>query len=106
MIVGGIAGFAIDRYDLHKDNSHHDKAYFKNYMTEELNLTAVQQRQLDSIINYAHPKFQAVRRRFNVDMQSQMDSSHKMINSILTPDQQRKFQALLDKQMQNNPVNK
>lgn len=106
MIIGAIAGFAIDRYDLQKQDSHHGKAYFKNYLTKELNLTMVQQRQLDSIINYAHPKFQGIRKRFNFDMQSQMDSAHKMITNILTPNQQQKFHVLLDKQTQTNSANK
>ncbi len=97
MIVGGIVGYAIDRNQFQHDDSHSGKTRFINFMTEQLNLTAIQQRQLDSIVNVVHPKFQSIRSRFNAEMQKQVDSTRQMIKTILTPDQQKKLQVLNNK---------
>ncbi|HUI30881.1 MAG TPA: hypothetical protein VLX91_11735 [Candidatus Acidoferrales bacterium] len=104
MIVGGVAGFAIDKYGMRNDDSHFGKRRYINYLTKELSLTQTQQKQLDSIISYAHPKFQAIRKKFNADLQSQMDSTRKMINTILSSEQQNKFQLVLG-QMKSNSDN-
>ena len=95
MVIGGLAGYAIDRYRLQGSDSHFGKTRFINYMTKELDLTQSQQGQLDSIINYVHPKFQAIRKKFSEDLQGQMDSTRKMITDILTDKQQQKFQIVL-----------
>lgn len=94
MIIGGVAGFAIDKYRTQNGDSHFGKSRFISYMTKELNLTQKQQEQLDSIISYVHPKFQAIRKKFNADLQGQMDSTRKMITGILTDEQQRKLQTV------------
>lgn len=104
MIIGGVAGFAIEKYRMQSGDSHFGRTRFINYMTKELSLTQAQQRQLDSIITYAHPKFHAIREKFNVDMKNQMDSTRKMITNILTNEQQQKFQIVLS-QMRNDSDN-
>lgn len=104
MIIGGVAGFAIDRDGMQNGDSHLGKTRFVNYMTKQLNLTQMQQGQLDSIINYVHPKFQAIRKKFNADLQSQMDSTKTMITNILTNEQRQKFQVVLN-QMKSNSDN-
>ena len=97
MIVGGAVGFEIDRHALQDGDSHVGKARFENYCTKQLNLNVEQQKQLDSVINLIHPKFQAIRKKFNEDMQSQADSGQRMISKILTPEQQDKFRVLMAK---------
>ena len=94
LIVGGIAGFAIDRLELQPSDSHFGKTRFVNFMTEQLGLSGNQQSQLDSIITYVHPKFQAIRKNFKSELKSQIDSTQGMIKSILTPQQQTKLDAL------------
>ncbi|MFZ1082236.1 MAG: hypothetical protein WAO19_09955 [Candidatus Kryptoniota bacterium] len=97
MIIGGAAGFEIDR-QLQNSDTHHGHAQYVSYLTHELDLTTNQQKQLDSILNYVHPKFQAIRKEFNVDMQTEMDSTQNMINNILTSaEQQSKFRVLIAK---------
>jgi hypothetical protein len=97
MIIGGVAGFEIDRHGFQNNDSHFGKTRFVNYVTKELGLTANQQRQLDSVIDYAHPRFQTIRKKFNTDMQTEMDSTQNMINNILTSEQQSKFRVLFAK---------
>ncbi len=97
MIIGGAVGFEIDRYASQNSDSRYGKTRFLNYVTKELGLTTYQRGQLDSIIVRAHPKFQAIRKRFNADMQAEMDSTQDIINSILTPDQQSKLRVLFSK---------
>ena len=94
LIVGGVAGVAVDRLAFQTGESHFGKTKFINYMTEELGLSTVQQRQLDSIITYVHPKFQAIRKNFKSEMKGQIDSTQGMIKSILTPRQQIKLDSL------------
>ncbi len=94
LIVGGIAGVVVDRLAFQSRESHFGKTKFINYMTEELGLSTGQQRQLDSIITYVHPKFQAIRKNFKSEMKSQIDSTQGMIKSILTPQQQIKLDSL------------
>lgn len=94
LIVGGIAGFAIDRLELQTGESHFGKTRFVNFMTEQLGLSVYQQRQLDSIITFVHPKFQTIRKNFKSELKSQIDSTQDMIKSILTPQQQTKLDAL------------
>ncbi|MCL5268599.1 MAG: hypothetical protein M1469_10925 [Bacteroidetes bacterium] len=97
MIIGGIAGFAIDRFDSQPGSSHFGKTKFINYMTKELGLTGTQQKQLDSIVTYVHPKFQAIRKDFRSKLENQIDSTQDMIKSILTPVQRKKVEALYNK---------
>ncbi len=104
MIIGGVAGFGIDRYRMQSHDSHLGKTRFINYLTKELGLSQTQQQQVDSIITYVHPKFQSIRKRFNTDLQSQMDSTRKMIGNILTDEQQQKFQIVLN-QMKSDSNN-
>ncbi len=97
MIVGGIAGFAISSFETQPNSSHFGKNRFINYMTKELSLTTTQQRQLDSIATYAHPKFQAIRKDFRSRLEGEIDSTQAMIKSILTNAQRSKFEALSKK---------
>ena len=111
MIIGGVAGFEIDRHGIPNSDSHMGKTRFISYLTNEFDLTQVQRKQLDSIINYAHPKFQTIRRKFNTDLQEQMDSTRKMIKNILNDQQQQKFQCCVKPnakaiQITNRIVNK
>ena len=101
MIVGGVVGFEIDMYEFQNSDSHIGKTQFEKYCTKELKLTAEQQRQLDSVIDSIHPKFQAIRKKFNADMESQADSGREMIDKILTPEQQDKFRVLMAKMKSN-----
>jgi hypothetical protein len=94
LIVGGIAGVVVDRLAFQSRESHFGKTKFINSLTAELGLSTGQQRQLDSIITYVHPKFQAIRKDFKVEMRSQIDSTQGMIKSILTPQQQIKLDSL------------
>lgn len=105
LIAGGIAGFAIDRLEIQRGESHFGKTKFVNFMTQQLALSMDQQRRLDSIITFVHPKFQLIRKDFKSAMKSQIDSTQDMIKSILTPDQQTKLDAL-NKKMQNENDNK
>jgi len=104
MIIGGVAGFVIERYRIQSGDSHFGKTRFISYMTKELDLTQTQRRQLDSIIDYVHPKFHAIREKFNADLQSQMDSTKMMITNILTNEQQQKLQFVYS-QMKSNSDN-
>ncbi len=102
MIIGGIAGFAIDRYGMQSGDSHFGKTRFMNYLTKQLDLTEMQQKQLDSIVTYVHPRFREIRQKFNADMRNQMDSTRNMIMGILTPEQQQKYQALFSQRHGNS----
>lgn len=105
LIVGGIAGFAVDRLEFQPGDSHFGKTRFVNFMTQQLGLSVDQQIQLDSIITSVHPKFQAIRKNFKSEMKSQVDSTQDMIKSILTPQQRTKLDAL-NKKMQSESDNK
>ncbi len=102
MVIGGFVGVAIDRYGFQNNDSHFGKTRFVNYVSKRLDLTSSQRRQLDSLINYVHPKFQAIRKKFNADLQDQMDSTKKMITEILTTEQQHEFQVVLNQMKKNS----
>ncbi len=97
MIIGGIASFAIYKFESQPDSSHFGKTRFVNYMTKELDLTASQQKQLDSIVTYVHPKFQTIRKNFRLRLESQIDSTQDMIKSILTPVQRAKIEKIYNR---------
>lgn len=105
LVIGGVAGFAIDRLVLEPNSSHFGKARFVSFMTQQLGLSKPQQRQLDSIITFVHPRFQSIRKTFSTAMKSEADSTQAMIRSILTPRQQGKLDAL-DKKMRGGSDNK
>lgn len=105
LIVGGIAGFAIDRLELQPNGGHFGKARFISFMTQQLALTRNQQRQLDSIITYVHPKFQEIRQSFKTEMKSQIDSTQDMIKSILSLKQRTELDSL-NRRMQRQNDNK
>jgi hypothetical protein len=102
MIIGVVVGIGIDKYLFQNSGSHFGKTRFVNYLTNELNLTLTQRHQLDSVLDYVHPKFQAIRSKFNTDMQMQVDSTQNMINRILTSEQQDKFRLLIAKMEKNH----
>lgn len=105
LVVGGVAGFAIDRLYFAPSDSHFGKTRFINFMTQELGLSTTQKRQLDSIITFVHPKFQAIRKNFYTAMKNQSDSTQGMIRTILTAEQQARLDAL-NKKMQSGNDNK
>jgi len=94
MLVGGIACVTVDRIYFQHTDTHFVKSKFMNYMTRELNLTELQQQQLDSIVTFMHPKFQSIRDKYSTDMKRQGDSTRTMIDRILTNEQRSKLQAL------------
>ncbi len=102
LVIGGIAGFGIDRFYFQHSNSHFGKTRFVHFMTQQLALTNTQQRQLDSIITFVHPKFQGIRKGFKSAMQSQVDSTQAMIKRILTAQQQVKLDSLNQKMQSDN----
>jgi hypothetical protein len=102
MVIGIVAGFAVERYRMRSGETHFGKTRYVNYMTKQLELTQVQQRQLDSIITYVHPKFQAIRKDFNADLQAQLDSTRRMIANILTNEQRQRFQLMLSQTKANS----
>ncbi len=101
LVIGGVGGFAIDRLVVQPNESRFGKSRFVGFMTQQLGLSARQQHQLDSIITFVHPKFQAIRRTFGAAMKSQADSTQAMIRSILSPQQQKKLDAL-DRKMRGD----
>ncbi len=105
LVVGGVAGFTIYRLYFAPSESHFGKTRFINFMTQELGLSTTQKRQLDSIITFVHPKFQAIRKNFNSSMKNQSDSTQVMIRTILTAEQRVKLDAL-NKKMQSGNDNK
>jgi len=94
MIIGGIAGFEIDRSNFKQKESHLGRNAYIKVMTKELGLTTTQQGQLDSILVLVHPKFQAIRKTFNVQMHGQIDTTQRMIMTILSPEQRETLAAI------------
>ena len=105
LVIGGIAGFALDRLKLEHSDARFGKARFISFMTQQLGLSTNQQKQLDSIITYVHPKFQAIRKNFKTSIKSQVDSTQHMIKSILTPQQQVKLDSLNSRMQRGNDNN-
>lgn len=66
-------------------------------MSGQLDLSAGQRRQLDSILESQGAAFEAIRHETEPRLRSLVDSSMTAVNQILKPDQQAKWQQLRQK---------
>ncbi len=102
LLVGGALGFTADRL-VHKDHSRGD---MRNRIAADLGLSAQQRVQFDTILERRHRDFEAVMSPLKPRLDSIRDKSLQDIRQLLTADQQRKFEAFLKNQKQNQKERK
>jgi Spy/CpxP family protein refolding chaperone len=75
--------------------AHHRGAGILRHLTRELNLSGTQQAAVAQILEAAKPKMQAIREKAKADRDALVDSVSAQITPLLTPDQQTKFNELV-----------
>jgi Spy/CpxP family protein refolding chaperone len=73
------------------------RARMRARMAKELELTPVQQQQVDSLMSAQAPKFRALREKFEPAMDSLVHETQAQMDKILTPEQQAKAKAMREK---------
>ena len=71
---------------------------FLNCAQKELNLTPEQQVQMELVVSNGQRRMRAIWDEFNPRMQAHYCETREQINEILTPEQQERFQALMQQQ--------
>ena len=103
-LAGGALGFSADRAFRagHGHDARGPRAY-RQRMAEELNLTAAQQRSVDSLIEQKHRQIVALYKPVKPQLDSiallarvVSDSTHAQIKRLLDPKQQRKLDDMRD----------
>lgn len=103
LLIGGVLGIALDRHFLaaHGGGSSHSSVsgMFHDMAMEtlerELALSADQRRQIDSLINAHHAQLTRAWERVHSDLIATVDTVHREIEAVLTPEQRARFQAWL-----------
>jgi Spy/CpxP family protein refolding chaperone len=95
LVVGAVAGIAIDRHLL-LGGGHTSTAAAFHEMTmsslqERLGLTADQRRQIDSIVGVRHNTLRHVWEMMHSQLGATLDTVHIEVEAILTPEQRVEF---------------
>jgi Spy/CpxP family protein refolding chaperone len=97
--LGAMGHIALDRRTFAaREHDHVDgRPRLVSRMTHELNLTADQQKQLSAILTDMQRKFAAVRQQMTPEFDQIRNQGHDQIRQMLTPQQQPKFEAFLQR---------
>ncbi len=97
--LGGMIGYA---FTVHARNGvppqmtdAEKRAQKVQHLTQELNLTPEQQKQLDAILNSVHAQFKAIRQSTEPQIDEARQKGREQIRAILTPEQKPKFEEFL-----------
>ena len=72
----------------------HGHAFGLREFTDKLNLTAEQQTKLQPVLDQTKPQIAAIHQEAMQKMKAVMDSALSQIRPLLTPEQQKKFDAI------------
>jgi Spy/CpxP family protein refolding chaperone len=101
LVLGGIFGYLFqNRVQGDTAGPRSDKArreHIVEELTNELGLTADQQKKLDSVITEAHAKFQAIHEADQPQIEQVRKNARNEIRAFLTPEQQTKFEEHIQK---------
>jgi Spy/CpxP family protein refolding chaperone len=99
LLVGGALGFTADRVltgDRCARNG--DNRRSRTWLTEELNLTAVQSAAVDSIVERRHREMRSVISTVRPRMDAVRDTARQQIRRVLDDAQRARFDELIAKQ--------
>src|SRR6266513_876328 len=72
----------------------HGHGFGLQHLTEKLDLTAEQQTKVQPILDQARPQIAAIHQEAMQKMKTVVDSAVSQIHPLLTPEQQKKFDAI------------
>src|SRR5437879_3249125 len=72
----------------------HGHAFGLQHLTEQLNLTSDQQTKVQPILDAAKPQIAAIHQEVMQKVKTVIDSTTSQIRPLLTPEQQKKFDAI------------
>ena len=102
VVVGGLAGVALDRHVLLGHGFHggfdhrrppRDRE-FRNRFAKEVGLSPEQQTRIDSIMDRQGRELRAVRRTVQPQLDSIISRTRRALDSVLTPEQRQKAQEI------------
>ncbi len=97
--LGGILGYAFARHSAYaasgQMNDDARRVQKVQRLTQELNLSAEQQKQLDVIIGSVQGQFKAIHESTDPQINQARQKGREQIRSILTPEQKPKFEEFL-----------
>jgi Spy/CpxP family protein refolding chaperone len=94
--AGAIAlgGFVIVQAQPGPGGGGHGHAFGLQHLTDKLNLTSDQQTKVQPILDAAKPQIRAIHQEAMQKAKTVMDSTLSQIRPLLTPDQQKKLDAI------------
>ena len=94
--AGAIAlgGFVIVQAQPGPGGGGHGHAFGLQHLTDKLNLTSDQQTKVQPILDAAKPQIRAIHQEGMQKAKTVMDSTLSQIRPLLTPDQQKKLDAI------------
>jgi Spy/CpxP family protein refolding chaperone len=96
--IGAFGAYALGRYGpyaLAGSQQRHDRNTFVKQLTSELDLTADQQQQLQTIINDTRAKYRALYEPLRPQQEQIRQQGRDKIRAILAPEQRPKFEDFL-----------
>ncbi|MDQ6828315.1 MAG: hypothetical protein M3081_05560 [Gemmatimonadota bacterium] len=102
LLVGGALGFTADRL-VHKE---HSRREMRDRLATDLGLTAPQRMQFDTILERRNHDFETVMAPLKPRLDSIREKARQDIRQLLTADQQRKFEEILNHQKQSQKERK
>ena len=98
LVLGAVAGIAIDRHVVSRDHAITAAAFHEMTMSaleERLDLTADQRRRIDSIVVARHNTLRHAWQMLHAQLGAAVDTVHAEIEAVLTPEQRAAFREWL-----------
>ena len=95
LLAGAALGYAVSHYVSARENASGERGAMRHYLAEKLDLTAAQSAAVDSILDGRHREMTRIIAPVQPQLDSARATARKQIMGILNPDQQRRFQELV-----------
>ena len=95
LFVGAALGYAVSHYVSARENASGERGAMRHYLAAKLDLTAAQGAAVDSILDGRRREMTRIITPVQPQLDSARAAARKQIMAILNPDQQRKFQELV-----------
>lgn len=96
-LAGGAVGFAADRALSPAPRQRYDETAMRDSLGKELQLSAVQRQQLDSILDWGRVRRNEIMKPFQPTLRAARDSGRVLIMQMLDTAQQARFRNVLDR---------
>ncbi len=96
-LAGGAVGFAADRALVEPPRHRYDESAMRDSLGKELQLSAVQRHQVDSILDWGRVRRNEIMKPVQPSLRAARDSGRVLINQLLDSAQQTRWRNILER---------